>query len=637
MAIAVLAILGFSNQISAQDYSLKELKTITAGLPPIGNARQAVLGNDGKIYIQNNSNSTIEVWDENGKTTLTNSGKAWSITSDDAGNIIVPGDGSSAWGTQFSKLSNIIVYPATGGEGVKISVSGLPAGRMDLLGHITGNILNGTATMYLPNTGTTEAIIIKFIKDASGSIKQEAPTKVTIDTKLASVADNLTIIDGTANGFIYRVRGAKSFIDVTLNDTKDKIVSTTILNTPNVTTTVGGTVFNLGDTDFIAYNIGENYKDGFSIAKRTGNDKNDVIATHATTSGISANMNSYANWLFAQPKDANTMKIYQYLPGACIKIYEFSKNYPEAVYVAGTNNGWNAVEAETLTMTQPGIYEGLVTFAAEENGRGRFELSTMKADWDAGFNAHKIGSNSDGAYWFEETQKIPTVMGKNTGFSINNPGTYNVVVDLSNNYVALYPENVYIVGSLYEKEWNTATAPALTYEGNGKYSLLETILMPNVENGQNMNAGLAEFTFITNCSAEGDKNVWEKPNQRPRYGAENTNIELESGKAAKVAKKGGDALNWKIETGKYRLDLDLNNMTVVATYLNPTGVEESEAVAAATVIGGEGFIEVAGDAENVEVYTIAGALVSAGQKSVECAAGIYIVNVDGNATKVVVR
>lgn len=67
------------------------------------------------------------------------------------------------------------------------------------------------------------------------------------------------------------------------------------------------------------------------------------------------------------------------------------------------------------------------------------------------------------------------------------------------------------------------------------------------------------------------------------------------------------------------------------------GVEGVEADQKATVIAGQGMITVEGEAENVEVYTMAGALVSKGETTIECAAGLYIVNVDGHATKVLVK
>ena len=63
------------------------------------------------------------------------------------------------------------------------------------------------------------------------------------------------------------------------------------------------------------------------------------------------------------------------------------------------------------------------------------------------------------------------------------------------------------------------------------------------------------------------------------------------------------------------------------------GVENDGTV----VVGGVGEIRVIGDATDIEVYTVGGALVSKGENNIDCASGIYIVKVNGNASKVIVR
>lgn len=71
-------------------------------------------------------------------------------------------------------------------------------------------------------------------------------------------------------------------------------------------------------------------------------------------------------------------------------------------------------------------------------------------------------------------------------------------------------------------------------------------------------------------------------------------------------------------------------------FKDPSGVEAVEAEKA-VVVAGEGTIFVLGEASNVEVYTVGGALVSKNAAKVNVAAGMYIVKVNGKATKVVVK
>ena len=69
---------------------------------------------------------------------------------------------------------------------------------------------------------------------------------------------------------------------------------------------------------------------------------------------------------------------------------------------------------------------------------------------------------------------------------------------------------------------------------------------------------------------------------------------------------------------------------------NPSGVEGVEK-ATAKVFGGQGEIRVEGVAGQFAVYSYSGALVATGSEAVSVPTGMYIVLVDGVATKVVVR
>lgn len=67
------------------------------------------------------------------------------------------------------------------------------------------------------------------------------------------------------------------------------------------------------------------------------------------------------------------------------------------------------------------------------------------------------------------------------------------------------------------------------------------------------------------------------------------------------------------------------------------GIEDVEETTTTEVIAGIGEINIVGEAEVIEVYNASGMLISRGETEISCSAGIYIVNIDGNVTKVVVR
>ena len=633
MAFAVLAILGFTSQIYAQDfgYTLKEVSKFTEGLPEKMEARQAVLGKNGKIYIQNKSTKSVEVWTKEGKTaeTLANSTAAVAIASDDAGNIIVPGAGSG-WTTNFANVTSLKVFPANGGEAKEVSVAGLPAGRMDFMSHVAGNILSGEATMYLPANGSNAVTAVKFIDGVQEGDAASIPL-----SKAVLTADNATTTYGDATGFLYykrNVKGGAHYVTVSYDELMGEFTAENELHvvTPGMYSSNGICKFTMGGVDYVAYNTGTGYYDGWAIVKCSDAKDNAVLVEHPQ-SMTNVTSGYQTNWLMVDVLNETTAMVYQYFPGGYFATYEFTaKNYPAEIYVTGNEGKWDPASPEvTIPMTStPGLYEGKINVTSNN-----FKVSLYKGTWDD-INLSCLGATVNNQE-LPESEHFAYHYGWGNQFTVQE-GTYYLAADLKAKTVTIYPETVYVVGSLYQHNWATRDVPASTYEGNGKYSIKNVTIMPNEEGGQNMDKGLGAITFITNCSAEGDENIWEKPNMRPRYGAIDPDIQLVNNEAAKVARKGGDALNWQIETGSYDLALDLNNMTVVAKYITTTGIEAAEAKVA-TVIGGEGFIEVVGDAENVEVYTITGSLVSAGQKSLECAAGIYVVNVDGNVTKVVVR
>jgi hypothetical protein len=72
------------------------------------------------------------------------------------------------------------------------------------------------------------------------------------------------------------------------------------------------------------------------------------------------------------------------------------------------------------------------------------------------------------------------------------------------------------------------------------------------------------------------------------------------------------------------------------TYKN-SGVKAVKSTPDYKVIGRNGEITVTGANGNIEVYTASGALISTGTANVNCAPGLYIVKVNGQATKVIVK
>lgn len=81
---------------------------------------------------------------------------------------------------------------------------------------------------------------------------------------------------------------------------------------------------------------------------------------------------------------------------------------------------------------------------------------------------------------------------------------------------------------------------------------------------------------------------------------------------------------------------EINNIVISGT--ETSGVEYVIAGEAAVAVGLDGRIAIMGEAADVEVYNMGGALIAKGNlNEVNCAAGAYIVKVDGKAQKVIVK
>ena len=83
---------------------------------------------------------------------------------------------------------------------------------------------------------------------------------------------------------------------------------------------------------------------------------------------------------------------------------------------------------------------------------------------------------------------------------------------------------------------------------------------------------------------------------------------------------------------------EIFNVNITGEIGGSVSVDAVAAEEGAKAIGGNGEIVIVGEASNVEVYNIAGALVEEGNlTNIPCATGIYVVKVDGKAQKVIVK
>ena len=170
--IASLAVSAPStNAKSAMDHNLKCLWMNTDVAPLHTSARQGVAVN-GKFYLQNKDTQKIEIWDQTGKVGELDSGKGTNITRDDAGNIIVR---TGEFNTNYNVNKGVRIISPTG-ETKDFEIAGIPAGRADFWGHVSGNVLSDEGGILYMGTWWQPNMIEVPIKPAFWYHRKSCPT-----------------------------------------------------------------------------------------------------------------------------------------------------------------------------------------------------------------------------------------------------------------------------------------------------------------------------------------------------------------------------------------------------------------------------------------------------------------------------
>ncbi len=322
-------------------YDLKQDWSKTSGhLTANANTRWAT-GFDGKIYINDHANSRLYYWNESGlNDTGIESTEGTAITSDDAGNIIIPTSMFSAGNTALKVLR------ADGSRFEDMSLTlpaGVTASNMQYMGKAVGDIMSnaGGALFMFPNGSTS---VVKFVI-ANGSQKSAsliAVNDVTADAQ--SIAVPLTH-DVSSNVIAVRKRGDRHFFtnyEGSFAPCADN----------EITTTQGGTVFRLYGNLFAVEPVGAAYCDGFQIVNLT---TNTIVARHeAQFSTAAARPN--ANCVTVEAVDKTTVRLYQYVPGQLAAQYTFAtlvnEDYSGVAGIAHDRSAMTAaVEGDMLVVS----------------------------------------------------------------------------------------------------------------------------------------------------------------------------------------------------------------------------------------------------------------------------------------------
>ena len=217
-------------------------------------------------------------------------------------------------------------------------------------------------------------------------------------------------------------------------------------------------------------------------------------------------------------------------------------------------------------------------------------------------------------------------------------GTFFIRVNLDEKTLYVLPTKLYVIGTSNKAEGHHWAPNDDSYmaesdpETPGVFTFNPIDL--KVEGkavGEEAEEDLAYFAFVAEVN-----DSWDIVNSR-RWCPDHKDAELTNNTDFTDFGRYTDGA-FKIKNGAYKLTVDLNTKTVKAVYLTSSGVEQVGAEAAG-VIAADGQIRIVGDAATVSVYNAAGQAVAinSAERTFAVARGMYVVVVDGKATKVIVR
>lgn len=289
------------------DYSLTQDWAKTTGhITPSSAGYGWSTGFDGKIYFNDNANSMLKYWDSTGLHDAIASVNGTAITSDAAGNIILS---ASLWAASATTFK---VLPKGGSAWQDLAVTlpdGITAAANKYIGKAIGNIVTGGGVMMVIPSGNTKVAKIYISKGAQASCKAiDLGGIFTADAETFAMPLEATV---SSDKLAVRKRGSNHFYH-NLND------SFTALANNGISQTQGGTLFTLNEKLYAVEPIGTTYGDGFQIVNVT---ENKVVATHDFT--VKGPLSPTPNCITAEVIDKNTVRLYQYVPGALAAQYTF--------------------------------------------------------------------------------------------------------------------------------------------------------------------------------------------------------------------------------------------------------------------------------------------------------------------------
>ncbi|MBR6550562.1 MAG: hypothetical protein IKT71_05100 [Paludibacteraceae bacterium] len=326
-----------------KEYTEEPTFTITkmwenTNVPASTNNGYQAVGWDGKIYMKDRLNASINVYTETGSelyaqlgAAVTGLGGDQPIAVDNAGNLIV----RSGSGEFHTSPVQVTIYK-NGDKTGKVIDFTLPAtGRCDFIS-ASGDIYSaegGYVYFYCQNQTTVSRLFIK-----NGGATSEDISVDEVDATLTKGSSQSHVFTNIFGNLMTHTRA-----DIkVLQEVNVMTGAVHTMNLPNFkVSTLGGCSFELGGKELIAYNIkGTDYNSEWNLYNMT--DKQ-FLSAETLYAKDKVSKNSAANWLNVQVVDENTAYIYQFCPTVAVAVWKVTCNTDITVTIDETANNTAAL------------------------------------------------------------------------------------------------------------------------------------------------------------------------------------------------------------------------------------------------------------------------------------------------------
>lgn len=474
----------------AEEASLTFTEKWSQTIEATGNPIRYGTGTQGKIYLFNKSTGEILKVDENGSSVLTTVTGCNSITSDDAGNIILKKGG---FGDAKDQNLNYLIIPADGSANIDVTVTREDPSewmaRQDEMGRVTGDVMSETGGVFFATAnGKSGALPIVIMNgEAQSEYSEYTPDNTTgltasntmsIANPITRNVEDLLAIDPLyQNGYYFRSDG--NYTIMAFDTDQDKWVAA--FTRPTTMPQHGWDVFELGgETYQVVFSGTEgNWGGSWAIAKADG-----TVVYSKKSDATPANGNGSA--IVTRVKDENTVEVYvMHVGPAAVKcdMLEVSlpQEQPKDLYICGGLTGWEPASPGLFNFAD-GAYTFDVTPDMIESGDFGFKISTAFGDWET-FNAACIGIAEDNETYTLQLDKAETLTaGKIGNFLLPAAGTYTITVSADLSTLTLtgelspveefdHPDQLYVRGAV--SDWGISEDYKMTLQDdrgpNGEY------------------------------------------------------------------------------------------------------------------------------------------------------------------------